>query len=129
MMLRKGGIMILFEITSKNEDERRYLTAFELPTNFPVVAEAKMLATKQDGVRLGNHSHPYCEGFFLVAGSCQIRTWTEKSGIQEHNLTAPAMFMFEAGEEHALTCNDQTILVGYSPMPFEKQDHIPSKNL
>ena len=88
-----------------------------------------MLVVKSDGVRLGNHSHPHPEGFFLVMGNCVVRTWSEQEGVQEHPLVAPIMFMFEPGEEHLLTCSADMILVGYMPVTFEEENNTPAAHL
>ena len=114
--------MKLFKPTNKHTDERRDLMAFRLPSNFPRTVEGKMLIIKKDGVKLGNHSHPHTEGFFLVTGSCTVRTWTKKNGVQEHCLKAPVMFMFFPNEEHLLfTCSRKMTLVGYMPITFKEE--------
>ena len=121
--------MIVFEIADQHEDQRRKLTAFRPPVEFPKTAEAKVLITKQDGVRLGNHSHPHLEGFFLVSGSCVIKTWTELGGAKEQILEAPIMFMFEPDEEHLLVCSNGMTLVGYMPVTFEEENNAKATHL
>lgn len=121
--------MQIFPIADQHRDDRRDLTAFRPPPDFPRVAEGKVLITKRDGVRLGNHSHPHFEGFFLVRGSCTVRTWSADKGVQELPLTAPVMFMFEPNEEHLLTCSEGMVLVGYMPVTFEEERNVPATHL
>ena len=121
--------MKVFTRVDRHSDERRDLTAFRPTSDFPRVSEAKVLIVKQNGVRLGNHAHPHFEGFFLVAGTCIIRTWTEAGGLQEQKLSAPVMFMFEPGEEHLLVCSNGVTLVGYMPVTFEQENNTPATHL
>ncbi|MDP3997534.1 MAG: hypothetical protein Q8P73_03480 [bacterium] len=123
--------MRVFTVADSHEDDRRALTAFRPPAEFPNVAEAetKVLVVKQEGVKLGNHSHPHYEGFLLVKGMCDVRTWTEFEGLQEHGLEAPVMFMFEPGEEHVLTCSEDMVLVGYMPVTFENENNTLATHL
>lgn len=121
--------MILIQQIDKNDDFRRCLTAFRPPADFPKSAESKVIITKKDGVQLGNHSHPHNEGFMLVSGSCSVRTWTEKSGVQELELTAPIMFMFEQDEEHLLTCSNEMVLIGYMPITFMEENNTRATHL
>ena len=121
--------MKVFPVADTHTDERRTLTAFRPSADFPHTAEGKVLITKKDGVRLGNHSHPHVEGFFLVQGECTVRTWTQAGGVKDHALKAPVMFMFEPHEEHILTCSDTMILVGYMPITFEEENNTPASHL
>lgn len=121
--------MKIFSKVDSHDDERRVLTAFRPTPDFPRSAEAKVIVTKHAGVRLGNHSHPHIEGFFLVSGSCAVRTWTSGQGQKEERLVAPVMFMFEPNEEHVLVCSDNMILVGYLPVTFEQENNIPATHL
>ncbi|MBI4434386.1 hypothetical protein HY635_01010 [Candidatus Uhrbacteria bacterium] len=121
--------MQIFPVADHHSDDRRDLTAFRPPPEFPRAAEAKVLVTKKAEVRLGNHSHPHFEGFFLVAGSCTVRTWTPTGGVQEQSLSAPIMFMFEPNEEHLLTCSEGMVIVGYMPVTFEEERNVPAQHL
>jgi len=116
-------------IADSNSDERRDLIAFRPPSDFPQATEAKMLSVKNDGTVLGNHAHPHAEGFFLVSGSCLVRTWTKTNGVKERELSAPVMFYFEPEEEHALICSKGTIIVGYMPTTFTKENNTPATHL
>lgn len=121
--------MKIFSVANTHDDARRTIVAFHLPPEFPRVAEAKVLTSKQGGVVLGNHSHTHYEGFFLVQGACTVLTWTEAEGVLEHVLQAPAMFMFEPGEEHRLTCSKDLILVGYMPVTYEDENNTRATHL
>ena len=122
--------MHVFNQVDGHDDSRRTLTAFRPSSDFPRSAEAKVLVVKQDGVRLGNHAHPHFEGFFLVFGSCVVRTWKdEQEGVTESRLEAPVMFMFEPNEEHILTCSADMVLVGYMPVTFEEENNTPAIHL
>lgn len=121
--------MKIFPVADGHSDARRDLTAFRPSADFPRTAESKVLVVKADGVRLGNHSHPHVEGFFLITGSCVVRTWSEQHGVQEQTLNAPIMFMFEPGEEHILTCSAGMVLVGYMPVTFEHENNAPAVHL
>lgn len=121
--------MKIFPVADSHSDARRDLAAFRPSDDFPQTAEGKVLVVKTDGVRLGNHSHPHVEGFFLVSGSCVVRTWSEAEGVQERTLAAPVMFMFEPDEEHVLTCSADMILVGYMPVTFEHENNTRAGHL
>ncbi len=121
--------MKIFSVADSHSDDRRDLTAFRPTSDFPQVAETKVLVVKKDGVSLGNHSHPHVEGFFLVAGTCIVQTWRKTEGTQEQQLSAPVMFMFEPGEEHLLTCPNGVILVGYMPVTFEEENNTPATHV
>jgi len=121
--------MKIFSVVDSNSDDRRDLTAFRPTSDFPQVVEAKVLVVKKDGVQLGNHSHPHVEGFFLVAGTCIVRTWTKTGGAQEQHFSAPVMFMFEPGEEHLLICSSEVILVGYMPVIFEEENNTSATHV
>ena len=121
--------MIVFPVADTNSDVRRKLTAFRPPPDFPRVVEAKVLRAKKEGIVLGNHSHPHVEGFFLVQGHSTIRTWTLYDGVQEQQLAAPVMFMFEPDEEHILVCSRGMILVGYSPVTYADENNTTATHL
>jgi hypothetical protein len=121
--------MKIFKVADKHEDERRNLTAFRPTADFPKTVEGKVIVVKRDGMKLGNHSHPHPEGFFLVVGNCTVRTWTKDNNIQEQKLQAPVMFMFDPGEEHLLTCSVGMVLVGYMPITFEEENNTPATHI
>jgi hypothetical protein len=118
--------MKVFTPTNEHSDNRRDLSAFQLPPEFPTVAETKVLVVKGKAVELGRHYHPHPEGFLLAAGSCVVRTWTPGSGVCETEIHAPQLFMFEAQEEHLLTCEQGTVLVGYMPVTFSDENNTPA---
>lgn len=126
---KKRRTMKIFPVADSHEDERRKLTAFRPSPDFPHVKEAKVLITKSENVCLGRHSHSHVEGFFLVSGTCVIKTWTAADGAQEQQLSAPVMFMFEPEEEHLLTCSKDMILVGYMPTSFEEENNSPATHI
>ncbi|MEI7620364.1 MAG: hypothetical protein WCJ57_02230 [Candidatus Falkowbacteria bacterium] len=121
--------MLVFTEADSHEDDRRKLTAFRPTPDFPKATEAKVINVKSDGVILGKHSHNHVEGFLLASGSCLIKTWTETKWLQEQELSAPTMFIFEPGEEHLLTCSKGTILVGYMPVTFEDENNTPATHV
>jgi hypothetical protein len=122
--------MRVFEKVCAHEDDRRTLEAFSPSAGFPVSVEVKIIRTSCEGVRLGNHSHPHREGFFLVVGHCRVRTWKEgDESVQEHTLVAPVMFEFDPREEHLLTCSSNMILIGFSPTIFDEGNNIPATRL
>ena len=112
-----------------NSDDRRDLTAFRPGSEFPLLVEGKVIVVKRDGVELGNHSHSHVEGFLLVSGLCHIVTWTADGGRASQGIIAPAMFMFEKGEEHVLYCSADTILVGYMPVSYKDEHNTPAIHL
>ena len=121
--------MRIFKVADRHENDRRVLTAFEPSSDFPNPVEAKVIVTKFSGVWLGNHSHEHFEGFFLVAGTCTVRTWTEREGVKDHALIGPIMFLFEPGEEHILTCSEGMILVGFMPLTFKNQHNTAATHI
>lgn len=121
--------MKIILVADRHSDTRRDLIAFRPPSDFPVVAEAKVLVAKLDGIRLGNHSHPHVEGFMLAAGKCHIRTWSQAEGLRDHDLTAPTLFMFEPDEEHVVIGSENMVLVGYLPVTFEQEHNVSATHL
>ena len=116
-------------MADRNRRVGRTLVAFRPPPDFPKTVEAKVITVDQHGVRLGRHSHPHAEGFFLVVGGCTVWTWTEADGLHDTTLEAPAMFMFEPGEEHVLICSQGMVLVGYMPVTFDEENSIPATHI
>mgnify|MGYP001571610977 FL=1 len=49
--------------------------------------------------------------------------------MEERELSAPIMFVFEPGEEHIFICSSGMILVGYTPTTFKPENLIPATHL
>lgn len=120
-----GGGMKVVPVSEFHLDVRRDLAAYSKVGNF---AEINIISARA-GSRLGDHSHPYKETFLLTGGICKFVVWTEKGGLEEGALEAPALFVIEEGEEHVFECLGDVTLVTLSPVPFEKSNITPATHV
>jgi hypothetical protein len=110
--------------TDAHIDQRPSLAAWEYGGG-----EVKELVITEDKVRLGNHAHRCGEMYIIAAGTCVIRTWSRRDGLNEVNLDAPAVVRVEPREEHLFICSKGTILIGIVPQKFNEKGMIPATHL